>query len=106
MLGLDVQSLAVPDYEIISRLEKLILAQQSHSMTAAAMDATLEDMSDGFRVGYEDASKILIPSRPISAIRSSNRPTMTSSRNVSRAIRPVRRSRSLSPNRRRDLKAY
>lgn len=106
MLGLDVQSLAVPDYEIISRLEKLILAQQSHSMTAAAMDATLEDMSDGFRAGYEDASKILVPSRPLSAIRSSSRPMMTSSRNVSRVIRPVRRSRSLSPNRRRDPKAY
>ena len=57
MLGLDVNSLAVPDYEIIARLEKLILANQSNAATVVALDTALEDVSEGFRVGYENATR-------------------------------------------------
>ena len=94
MLGLDVNSLAVPDYEIIARLEKLVLANQSNSATVIALDSAIEDMEDGFRAGYQDASRVLtmVPRarhrtrRPAAAAKS--------------------RARSLSPSRRRDTRVY
>ncbi|CAK8692866.1 unnamed protein product [Clavelina lepadiformis] len=53
MLGLDVTTLAIPDYEVISRLEKLI--RNHHIGTAAntALDRSLDAMSTRFRAGYE-----------------------------------------------------
>ncbi len=91
MLGLDVTSLAVPDYEIISRLEKLILANQANASTAIALDTAIGDMESGFRAGYEDASHAIAATRGRSPVR-----------------RPVTRSRakSLSPTRRKDTRAY
>lgn len=55
MLGLDINTLAVPDYEIISRLEKLVQAHHAHSLTNWSLERALEDAEDGFRTGYEDA---------------------------------------------------
>ncbi|KAF6021904.1 CCDC170 [Bugula neritina] len=55
MLGLDVNTLAVPDYEIISRLEKLIQAHHAHTLTNWTMDHALGDMEEGLRSGYPDA---------------------------------------------------
>ncbi len=49
MLGLDINNLAVPDYEIIARLEKLILAHQSGVITDAAIGTMVDDMEEGFR---------------------------------------------------------
>ena len=49
MLGLDINNLAVPDYEIIARLEKLILAHQSGVITDAAIGTIVDDMEEGFR---------------------------------------------------------
>ena len=51
MLGLDVNTLAVPDYEIISRLEKLIQAHHAHTLTNWSMDQALENMEDGLHTG-------------------------------------------------------
>ncbi|XP_014776748.1 coiled-coil domain-containing protein 170 [Octopus bimaculoides] len=51
MLGLDLTTLAIPDYEIISRLEKLI---QSHHMIAMP-HMSLAQLEDGFVSGYEEA---------------------------------------------------
>ena len=99
MLGLDVNSLAVPDYEIISRLEKLILANQSNASTAITLDNVLGDMEDGFRAGYHDAGHAILTATaprarsPTRRIHSQKRPT-----NI--------RSRSMSPRRKRDERAY
>lgn len=90
MLGLDVNTLAVPDYEILSRLEKLILANQSNAATAVALDTALDDISDGFRAGYDDASRALTMA--------------TRARTSTRRMHT--RSRSMSPNRKRDTRSY
>ena len=92
MLGLDVNILAVPDYEIIARLEKLILAHQSSAATAVAFDNAIVDMEDGFRQGYKQAAgKVFVRARS---------PT----RKVTHSVRT--RTRSLSPQRRKDNRAY
>jgi len=95
MLGLDVTTLAVPDYELIARLEKLILANQANASSAIALDTALLDMEDGFRAGYNDASRALVSvgTRARSSIK----------RGTSLRTRP----RSASPGRRqRDTRAY
>ena len=90
MLGLDMNVLAVPDYEIISRLEKLILANQSSVATTAAIDGALVDMEDGFREGYQDPGRVYVrarsPVRKVTTLRT--------------------RTRSLSPSRRKDNRVY
>ena len=59
MLGMDITTLAVPDYEIISRLEKLIQAHHSHAITAYGLDESLQNMERGFRQGYEEATALI-----------------------------------------------
>ena len=54
MLGMNVTNLAVPDYEIISRLEKLILANQANATTAVVLDSALENMEDGYEGEEEE----------------------------------------------------
>ncbi|CAH1792732.1 unnamed protein product [Owenia fusiformis] len=89
MLGLEVNSLAVPDYEIISRLEKLVLANKTHAFTTLTLDSALEDMEDGFKSGYIEATRTL----------------GTRSRSPS-PHRSRTRTRSMSPTRRRDPRQY
>lgn len=96
MLGMDVNSLAVPDYEIIARLEKLILANQANASTAIALDTALLDVSEGFRAGYEDAS------RSLTAVSGSRSRNAARRGNMSLRTRP----RSASPGRRRDNRSY
>jgi len=64
LLGLEVQSLSVPDYEIIARLERLIQAHHAHSITTHSLETSLQDMEKGFRTGYDDAVAILRTPRP------------------------------------------
>jgi hypothetical protein len=52
MLGLAIDTLAVPDYEVITRLEQLILANQANATTAFVLDSAIADLGDGFRAGY------------------------------------------------------
>ncbi|XP_030854172.1 coiled-coil domain-containing protein 170 [Strongylocentrotus purpuratus] len=59
MLGMDVAVLAVPDYEIIARLEKVIQAHHSHAITSLGMENTLTDMERGFKQGYHESSTLL-----------------------------------------------
>lgn len=58
MLGLDVNSLAVPDYEIIARLERLILANQTTTASALVMDSMISDVEEGFMAGYQNTPLI------------------------------------------------
>jgi len=83
MLGLDVTTLTVPDYEIISRLEKLILANQANGTNAVVLDNAIADLNGGFQAGYHHAS-----------------------RSLNTAARHRGRARSLSPRRRVDRKCY
>uniref|UniRef100_A0A1I8J700 Uncharacterized protein n=1 Tax=Macrostomum lignano TaxID=282301 RepID=A0A1I8J700_9PLAT len=57
MLGLDVESLAVPDYEIVNRLERLIQAHQSNVYTAVSANEAMQDMQASFLDGYTDAQR-------------------------------------------------
>ncbi|XP_028398523.1 coiled-coil domain-containing protein 170-like [Dendronephthya gigantea] len=59
LLGLDVNSLAVPDFEIISRLERLVQAHHAHTVTTHSLETSLQDMDSRYRAGYEDAMAIL-----------------------------------------------
>lgn len=95
MLGLDINTLAVPDYEIIARLEKLILAQQASGSNMLAMEHILEDMGEGFRRGYLESNKSIIAAPPAGRARPVTRTT---------TIRT--RARSASPAKRRDARAY
>lgn len=56
MLGMDIVTLAVPDYEIISRLEKLIQAHHSHALTSFQVENSIQNMDANFRQGYQQAS--------------------------------------------------
>lgn len=89
MLGLDVTSLAIPDYEIISRLEKLIRNHHIGAAAGAGLDRSLELMNQRFVSGYErEASQIYHPQPPL------NR-----SRTMSPRKHRHHRSRSISPTR-------
>lgn len=61
MLGLSLDTLAVPDYELVSRLEQLILANQSNASTAVALKSAMcaNDLGEGFRAGYSHAGHLL-----------------------------------------------
>lgn len=95
MLGLDISTLAIPDYEIISRLEKLIQAHHSHTFTTLSLEEALADMEDGFFNGYNDYRNSL---------------GATESQNIRRSRERVKRkalrARSLSPQRRIAPKVY
>ena len=60
MLAVDATH-TVPDYEIISRLEKLILATQANSSTSPMLpvDDIMNQLSDQFRSGYCSAGRVL-----------------------------------------------
>lgn len=92
MLGLDINTLAVPDYEIISRLEKLIQAHHTHAFNTMSMEEALADMEDGFLSGYEDYRRTL-----------GN--TEASNYRVKRKAARCR-ARSLSPTRKVDPRVY
>jgi len=62
MLAVDTGSHAVPDYEIISRLEKLILATQANSspgMMMMPLDDVMGQLGHEFRSGYCSAGRLL-----------------------------------------------
>lgn len=91
MLGLDINTLAIPDYEIISRLEKLIQGYHSHTFTTLSLEEALADMETGFFSGYEDYRNTVGASESQNITRSRER--------VKRKALKAR-ARSLSPQRR------
>jgi len=66
MLGLSLDTLAVPDFELISRLEQLILANQTNVSTAVALESALRgaDLGDRFQAGYNHAGRQLAATKP------------------------------------------
>ena len=52
-------TLTVPDYEIIARLDKLILANQANLTTAIPLDDIMDKLGDDFRAGYHNAGYVL-----------------------------------------------
>ncbi|KAK6183719.1 hypothetical protein SNE40_011145 [Patella caerulea] len=95
MLGLDINTLAVPDYEIISRLENFVKSHNTHAYVNMNLDEALADVEDGFLSGYEDSTRIV------------RDPAVQRSRDRSRrkAAKARARARSLSPQR-RDPRRY
>lgn len=97
MLGLDINTLAIPDYEIISRLEKLINAHHSHTFTTLSLEEALADMEDGFFTGYQEYRNTVGASESQNIVRSRER--------IRRKAMKAR-ARSVSPQRRIDPKVY
>ncbi|KAK6489050.1 coiled-coil domain-containing protein 170 isoform X1 [Huso huso] len=59
MLGLNFNTLALPDYEIIRRLEKLIQGQHSHAVACLCLDNSREQVNQDFTAGYNHARRTL-----------------------------------------------
>lgn len=91
-----MNTLAIPNYEIISRLEKLIQAHHTHAFTTMNMEEALADMEDGFISGYEDYRR---------SIGTTESQTIKRSRERARRKAARARARSLSPTR-RDPRVY
>ena len=92
MLGLDMNTLAVPDYEIISRLEKLIEVHHAQVFSSTNLEEALADMEDGFVSDYDASRRVVEGVDPL----------VKRSRDRSRrkAAKARQRARSLSPQRR------
>ena len=78
MLGLNVGPATSADFEIVSRLEKLILANKSNMASTIPVDTSFEQLAQAFRQGHGSVTFDLDKSR----------------------------SRSASPARKRDTKVY
>lgn len=78
MLGLNVGPATSADFEIVSRLEKLILANKHNMTSTIPVDASFEELAQAFRKGQGNVTFDLEKSR----------------------------SRSVSPARKRDNKVY
>ena len=59
LIGLEIEDLSVPDYEIISRLEKIVQGYSSYTDTVKTLESTLSTMEKDFRHGYTDVKNIL-----------------------------------------------
>ena len=91
MLGLDMNTLAVPDYEIISRLEKLINAHHSHAFTTMSLEDALQDVEEGFMRGYEEYTNTIGAAESQNIRRSRERVKRKAMKARARSMSPVRR---------------
>ena len=96
VLGLDVSTLAIPDYEVISRLEKLIRNQHIGAAASAALDSSLSAMNYPFKAGYEGAA---VRSPSPSRYHAPSPPQVARDMESAGPKRHYRRSRSPSPKR-------
>ncbi|KAH9514836.1 hypothetical protein Btru_023757 [Bulinus truncatus] len=89
MLGLDINTLAVPDYEIITRLEKLIQAHHATTFTTLSLEDALQDVhADSgpmFRNPLEATDPVIARSRERS------RRKAAKLRTRARSVSPMRR---------------
>ncbi|XP_072361277.1 coiled-coil domain-containing protein 170 [Scyliorhinus torazame] len=58
ILGLNVNALALPDYEIIKRLEKLAQAHHTSAMTALCLDNSVGKLHQGYTAGCEARQRL------------------------------------------------
>lgn len=91
MLGLDMNTLAIPDYEIITRLEKLITAHHSHAFTTLSMEEALADMEDGFFSGYCDYKNTIGASESQNIRKSRERVKRKALKSRARSCSPAKR---------------
>ena len=91
MLGLDINTLAIPDYEIISRLEKLIGAHHSHAFTTMSLEEALADMEDGFLQGYDEYRNTVGASESLNIRKSRERVKRKAAKARARSLSPTRR---------------
>jgi len=78
MLGLNVGPASTADLEIVSRLEKLIIANKNNMASSIPVDASFDELTKAFKQGHCNVTFDLEKSR----------------------------SRSVSPARKRDTKVY
>lgn len=62
VLGLDATS-TIPDYDIVSRVEKLVAAEQSHLATSQTLEANLRQLGNSFQSNYTTTMGLLSPQR-------------------------------------------
>ncbi|XP_042189399.1 coiled-coil domain-containing protein 170 isoform X1 [Callorhinchus milii] len=58
MLGLNIDTLALPDYEIIKQLERLIATHHSSTVTALCLENPVEKLHQGFVAGRESRRRL------------------------------------------------
>ncbi|XP_051868240.1 coiled-coil domain-containing protein 170 [Pristis pectinata] len=58
ILGLNVKALALPDYEIIKRLERLAQAHHSSAMTALCLENSMDKLNQGYVAGCEARQRL------------------------------------------------
>ncbi|XP_067900554.1 coiled-coil domain-containing protein 170 isoform X2 [Heterodontus francisci] len=58
ILGLNVNALALPDYEIIKRLEKLAQAHHASAVTTLCLENSLGNLHQGYAAGYEARQRL------------------------------------------------
>lgn len=63
VLGLDVSSTTIPDYDIVSRVEKVVAAEKAHMLTSQTLEANLRQLGSNFQSSYDSAMGILSPQR-------------------------------------------
>jgi len=59
LIGLEIEDLSVPDYEIISKLEKIVRGYTAHLNTVKSLETTLSSMEKDFKHSYSDAKLLL-----------------------------------------------
>ena len=59
LVGLNVENLSVPDYEIISKLEKIFNWCKLNTDIVQSLEGTLNIMDKGFRSGLNDAKTLI-----------------------------------------------
>ncbi|XP_048457189.1 coiled-coil domain-containing protein 170 [Rhincodon typus] len=58
ILGLDIDALALPDYEIVKRLEKLAQAHHTSAMTALCLENSMGKLHQGYVAGCEARQRL------------------------------------------------
>ncbi|XP_069788422.1 coiled-coil domain-containing protein 170 isoform X2 [Narcine bancroftii] len=58
ILGLNVKALALPDYEIIKRLERLVQAHHPSAVTALCLENSMDKLTQGYEAGCEARQRL------------------------------------------------
>ncbi|XP_013067200.2 coiled-coil domain-containing protein 170-like [Biomphalaria glabrata] len=89
MLGLDINTLAVPDYEIITRLEKLIQAHHATTFSTLSLEDALQGVHEGSAPLFHNTIDATDP--VIARSRERSRRKAAKLRTRARSVSPMRR---------------